>query len=256
MIDTAPSGPKRSGGRPGAAFLYREECEPIRRGRKLRMAVAGWRSRRSRPSVTPDPSRSARVRPASIEQGTPIMARSSSAIPDGDRGDGTALSRWLPSARLAVSVDPSPTPHPHHVHDECAGRRRSYGGSSIARVLSDKRQPGFHGTSLEGGREEGMGALREEQACARLYQPHRIRHRGGARSACLPAAPARSERPTSAARRHCNAPLDDARRNELRPSRWDCQPGNLPGPPAPSPGTSEPAVVAGRIRARFRCLSV
>ena len=130
--------------------MYREECEPVRRGRKLRMAVAGWRSRRSRPSVTPDPSRSARVRPASIEQGTPIMARSSSAIPDGDRGDGTALSRWLPSARLAVSVDPSPTPHPHHVHDECAGRRRSYGGSCISRAYSrTSGQPGFHGTSLE-----------------------------------------------------------------------------------------------------------
>ena len=55
-------------------------------------------------------------------------------------------------------------------------------------------QPGFHGTSLEGGREEGMGA--------------------------------------------CTAPLDVARRNELRPSRRECRPGNLPRPPAPSPETS------------------
>ena len=239
MIDTAPSGPKRSGGRPGAAFLYREECEPIRRGRKLRMAVAGWRSRRSRPSVTPDPSRSARVRPASIGQGTPIMARSLSAIPDGDRGDGTARSRWLPSARPAVSVDPSPTPHPHHVHDECAGRRRSYGGSSIARVLSDKRQPGFHGTSLEGGREEGMGALRNQQARGMpISTTPDPPSRGGARSACLPTAPARSEGPTRDDRRHCTAPLDVARRNELRPSRREYRPANLPEPPAPSPGTS------------------
>lgn len=137
----------------------------VRRGRKLRTAVAGWRSRRSRPSVTPDPSRSAWVWPASIEQGTPIMARSSSAIPDGDRGDGTTLSRSLPSARLAVSVDPSPTPHPHHVHDECAGRRRSYGGSSIARVSSDKRATRVSRHLPGGRREEGMGALREEQAC-------------------------------------------------------------------------------------------
>jgi len=42
------------------------------------------------------------------------MAHSSTAISDGDRGDGTAVSRWLPSAPLAVSVEPSPTPHPHH----------------------------------------------------------------------------------------------------------------------------------------------
>ncbi len=35
-----PTGPERSGGRQGAAFLAREECEPVRRGRKLRMAVA------------------------------------------------------------------------------------------------------------------------------------------------------------------------------------------------------------------------
>nr|ASK48847.1 hypothetical protein [Agrobacterium radiobacter] len=39
-IDAAPLGRNVSGGRPGAAFLAREECEPVRRGRKLRMAVA------------------------------------------------------------------------------------------------------------------------------------------------------------------------------------------------------------------------
>ena len=238
--------------------MYREECEPIRRGRKLRMAVAGWRSRRSRPSVTPDPSRSARVRPASIEQGTPIMARSSSAIPDGDRGDGTALSRWLPSARLAVSVDPSPTPHPHHVHDECAGRRRSYGGSCISRAYSrTSGQPGFHGTSLEARSRDMDGNASKRTGSRHAF----VQHTGAAVEAglvpcALPTAPARSEGPTRDDRRHCTAPLDVARRNELRPSRWDCQPGNLPGPPASSPGTSEPAVVAGRIRARFRCLSV
>ncbi len=144
----------------------------VRRGRKLRTAVAGWRSRRSRPSVTPDPSRSAWVWPASIEQGTPIMARSSSAIPDGDRGDGTALSRWLPSARLAVSVDPSPTPHPHHVHDECAGRRRSYGGSSIARVSSDKRATRVS-RHLPGGRSRGRnGSASKPTGSRHAYIDH------------------------------------------------------------------------------------
>ncbi|WP_153510778.1 hypothetical protein [Rhizobium rhizogenes] len=39
-IDAAPLGRNVSGGRPGAAFLSREECEPVRRGRKSRMAVA------------------------------------------------------------------------------------------------------------------------------------------------------------------------------------------------------------------------
>ncbi len=157
--------------------MYREECEPVRRGRKLRMAVAGWRSRRSRPSVTPDPSRSARVRPASIEQGTPIMARISSAIPDGDRGDGTALSRWLPSARPAVSVGPSPTPHPHHVHDECAGRRRSYGGSSIARVSSDKGNPGFTAPPWRAVERKEWERFETNRLAASLYRPHLIRHR-------------------------------------------------------------------------------
>ncbi|NTA19736.1 MULTISPECIES: hypothetical protein [Rhizobium/Agrobacterium group] len=35
-----PTGPERSRGWPGAAFLAREECEPVRRGRKSRIAVA------------------------------------------------------------------------------------------------------------------------------------------------------------------------------------------------------------------------
>lgn len=49
---TAPSrGRNVSGGRPGAALLLREECEPVRRGRKSRTAVAGRRSRRSRSSI-------------------------------------------------------------------------------------------------------------------------------------------------------------------------------------------------------------
>ncbi len=202
------------------------------------MAVAGWRSRRSRPSVTPNPSRSARVRTASIEQGTPIKARSSSAIPDGDRGDGTALTTAQVCTTHLIRRSLTDA-HPHHVNGERAGRGGFHGGSSIARVSSDKRQPGFHGTSLEGGREEGMGALRNRQARGMpISTTPDPPSRGGARSACLPTAPARSEGPTRDDRRHCTAPLDVARRNELRPSRWDCQPGNLPGPPAPSPGTS------------------
>jgi hypothetical protein len=43
--------PQRRGGRPEAAFLSREECEPVRRGRKSRTGVAGERSRRSRSSI-------------------------------------------------------------------------------------------------------------------------------------------------------------------------------------------------------------
>ncbi|KAA3497935.1 hypothetical protein DXM27_24640 [Rhizobium rhizogenes] len=39
-IDAAPLRPERSGGWPGAAFLAREECKLVCRGRKLRMAVA------------------------------------------------------------------------------------------------------------------------------------------------------------------------------------------------------------------------
>ncbi len=40
-IDAAPPGGRNAcGGRPGAAFLGREECEPVRRGRKPRTAVA------------------------------------------------------------------------------------------------------------------------------------------------------------------------------------------------------------------------
>lgn len=74
------------------------------------------------------------------------------------------LSRRLPSARPAISVDPSPTPRPHHVHDECAGRRRSYGGSSIARVSSDKRATRVSRHLPRGHREEGMGRRRNQQA--------------------------------------------------------------------------------------------
>lgn len=236
--------------------MYREECEPVRRGRKLRMAVAGWRSRRSRPSVTPDPSRSARVRPASIEQGTPIMARSSSAIPDGDRGDGTALSRWLPSARLAVSIDPSPTPHPHHVHDECAGRRRSYGGSCISRAYSrTSGQPGFHGTSLEARSRDMDGNASKRTGSRHAF----VQHTGAAVEAglvpcALPAASARCRNGfMSAARRRCNAPLNGARRNVLRPSRGGVGPGIFQGLLHLRP---EPAVMAGRVRVRCRCLSV
>jgi hypothetical protein len=100
-------------------------------------------------------------------------------------------------------------------------------------------QPGFHGTSLEGGREEGMGALRNQQARGMpISTTPDPPSRGGARSACLPTSPARSEGPTRDDRRHCTAPLDVARRNELRPSRRECRPGNLPRPPAPSPETS------------------
>lgn len=101
------------------------------------------------------------------------------------------------------------------------------------------RRPRSHRTSLEAGREERMGALRNQQArgvpISTTPDPP---SRGGARSACLPTAPARSEGPTRDDRRRCNAPVDVARRNELRPSRRECLPGNLPGPPAPSPGTS------------------
>jgi hypothetical protein len=60
---------------------------------------------------------------------------------------------------------PPPTPHPHHVHDECACRRRSYGGSCISRAYSrTSGQLGFHGISLEAGQREWMGTPRHEQA--------------------------------------------------------------------------------------------
>lgn len=54
---TAPLGPERSGGRPGAAFLPREEWPQSGQGRKLPTGAAGRRSRRSRSSIRHAPSR-------------------------------------------------------------------------------------------------------------------------------------------------------------------------------------------------------
>lgn len=205
----------------------------------------GWplrsrRSRRRRPSVTPNPSRSARVRPASIEQGTPIMARSLSAIPDGDRGDGTALLRWLPPARPAVSVDRSPTPHPHHVHDECAGRRRSHAASCVGRVFSDMRATRIspHLLPWRPVERNGWECFERNRLAARLTS-----HTGSAIAAglvpcALPVASARSEGAYKCRSPTLHRALRRARRNVLRPVRRGCRPGNLPRPPAPSPETS------------------
>ena len=234
--------------------MDREECEPVRRGRKLRMAVAGWRSRRSRPSVTPDPSRSARVRPASIGQGTPIMARSLSAIPDGDRGDGTARSRWLPSARPAVSVDPSPTPHPRHLTGKRADRHRSHGGSCIGRACSDMRAARVSGR-LTGGRSrgrDGNASRRTGLWLAIISQPDPQSRRGSFR-ARRRLRPPDQKGATSAVRRRCTVPLDALGEMcfglfvgsvgaGIFQSRLHLRP--------------EPAVMAGRVRVRCRCLSV
>ena len=151
--------------------MYREECEPVRRGRKLRMAVARWRSRRSRPSVTPDPSRSARVRPTSIEQGTPIMARSSSAISDGDRGDGTALTTAQVCTTHLIRRSLTDA-HPRHVNGERAGRRRSCDGSCIGPVLSDKRATRVS-RHLPGGQSRGRnGSASKPTGSRHAYIDH------------------------------------------------------------------------------------
>lgn len=100
---------------------------------------------------------------------------------------------------------------------------------------------------LPGGeREERMGALRPTGSRnAIAISPDRPSR--GAYFACLRTAPARSRDD----RRHGTAPLRVARRNELRPARWTCQPESFQGllrlPP-------EPAVAAGRIWARYVCL--
>ena len=51
-IDPHPEGPEQSGGRPEAAFLFREEWRRSRQGKKVAEAVAGIRARR-RPSAPP-----------------------------------------------------------------------------------------------------------------------------------------------------------------------------------------------------------
>jgi hypothetical protein len=97
--------------------LAREECEPVRRGRKLREAVAGRRSRRRRPSVTPDPSRSAWVWPVrtgwhdmSCGLSTILRQRKGFDIVFGKTPYSTSHPRpWHPNPTM-----PSPLPRPHH----------------------------------------------------------------------------------------------------------------------------------------------
>lgn len=219
--------------------MDREECERSSQGKKVADGRCGMAIETKSSFGHTQSIEVCAGAPRFNREGTRLMARSSSAIPDGDRGDGTALSRWLPSARPAVSVDPSPTPHPHNVNGKRADRRRSHNGSCIGRVFSDKPATEVS-PHLPGGRSRRKdGSASKPTGSRRAYIDHTDPpSRGGARSACLPTALARSERPTSAARRRCNAPLDVARRNVLRPVRRACRPGNLPELPALSPGTS------------------
>ncbi|SSC64693.1 unnamed protein product [Ciceribacter selenitireducens ATCC BAA-1503] len=226
------------GGRERLSWTARN-ANAVRWGRKLRMAVAGWRSRRSRPSVTPNPSRSARVRPASIGKEPGLW-------PGVHRRSPTATAVMAPLSHDGSRLHGPPCqsiPHRRPIRIMSMANALT-GADRITAVASaaysrTSRRPRSHRTSLEAGREERMGALRNQQArdvpISTTPDPP---SRGGARSACLPTAPARSERPTSAARRRCNAPLDVARRNVLRPVRRACRPGNLPELPALSPGTS------------------
>lgn len=216
--------------------MYREECEPVRRGRKLRMAVAGWRSRRSRPSVTPDPSRSARVRPASIEQGTPIMAWSSSPIPDGDRGDGIALTAApvCTARRVRRSLHRRPI-RIMSMTNALVGADRMAALPSRAYPRTSGN-PGFTAPKWRSVERGGWERLETNSLAAWFYRPHLIHRRcGGSFLAPCQLCPPDL---TSADRRPCDAPLDVAWRNVLRPVRRECRPGNLPGPPALSPGTS------------------
>lgn len=148
--------------------------------------------------------------------------------------------RWLPSARPAVSVDPSPTPHRiMSLTNALAGADRM--AALPSRVFSDTRATGLHRTFFLGGRSKGMdGGERFERnrLAARL-----INHTGSAISAgpvpcALPAAFARSEGAYKCGSPTLHRALRRARRNVLRPVRPGCRPRTFPGSPAPSPGTS------------------
>lgn len=235
--------------------MYREECDPVRRGRKLRTAVAGWRSRRSRPSVTPNPSRSARGRPASIGKEPGLW-------PGFHRRSPTATPVMAPLSRPSRLHGPPMQSIPHRRPIRIirimstanaltgADRTRTHASGTYSRTCG---RPGFHRAFFLGGRSRGMdGSASRGTGFRRAF----VSHTGSAIAAglvpcALPAASARG--PTSAVHRRCTAPLDALGEMCFGLFVGDVGPGRFQGLLHLRP---EPAVVARRVRARCRCLSV
>ena len=217
--------------------MDREECEPVRRGRKLRMAVAGWRSRRSRPSVTSDPSRSARVLPRLQS------SKEHRSWPGVHRRSPTATAMMAPLSHDGSRPHGSPCPSiPHRRPIRIMSMTNALVGADRMAALPSRAyprtsgNPGFTAPKWRSVERGGWERLETNSLAAWFYPPHLIHRRcGGSFLAPCQLCPPDL---TSADRRPCDAPLDVAWRNVLRPVRRECQPGNLPGPPAPSPGTS------------------
>jgi len=116
-----PPGPKRSGGRPGAAFLDREECERCSQGKKVATAVAVQAIETKTSFGHTQSIGVCAGAPCFNREGTRLMALISSAIPNGNPGDRHRSHDRLPSARPA---DVRRSAHPTTPSASCPWRVR------------------------------------------------------------------------------------------------------------------------------------
>lgn len=143
--------------------------------------------------------------PSFNREGTRLMALISSAIPEGD----LSMTNALVGADCMAAL-------PSRAYPRTSG------------------QPGFHGTSLETGREEGMGTPRNEQPCGAPLSgtPNPPSRRGLFLVPCR-LRPPDQKGPTSTVRRRCTVPLGALGEMCFGPL-VGVSAGNIPGPLAPS----------------------
>jgi len=203
-----PPGPKRSGGRPGAAFLDREECERCSQGKKVATAVAVQAIETKTSFGHTQSIGVCAGAPCFNREGTRLMALISSAIPNGNPGDGTALTTApvCTARRCRRSLTDAPSAScPWRVRWSAPIVWRLF---HRPRILGHAGGPNFTTPNWRPVERNGWERFETNRLAACLYRPHRIRRRAaGLFARTGPAAPAGSRRPTSAVRRRCTAPL-------------------------------------------------